>query len=134
MSINSFPTIQNPDYKNYTEGVRGNVRRAEFEGNTISVRAAASAVRRTFTAGWASMPNADKEALFAFFTANLGRAFWYTPPLSSTPVLCVFSNDELRAQCVSGGKTSGGERVMRWSVTIDFEEITSNAITANADE
>ena len=46
----------------------------------------------------------------------------------------MFSNDELRAQCVSGGKTSGGERVMRWSVTIDFEEITSNAITANADE
>ena len=133
MAVNTFPAIQNPDYKNYTEGLKASVRRADFEGNTVSVRPAASLVRRTFTAGWTAMPNEDKAAVFAFFSVNAGKAFWYTPPLSSTPVLCMFADDGIDAQCVSGGKTSGGERKMRWTMTINFEEITTNAITANAD-
>lgn len=134
MSIPSFPNIKNPDYKNYSEGLVKKVRRAAFEGNTISVRPAASLARRRFTAGWTAMPNADKDAVFGFFAANAGQAFYYTPPLSSTPVLCVFTDDELEAQCVSGGKSSGGERTMRWSMTINFEEITDNAVTANVEE
>jgi hypothetical protein len=131
-SIAVFPDIARPDYKSYAEGVSVSVRRVVFEGNAASIRRHGAA-RRVFTCVWNSMTNADKETLFSFFSENAGRAFLYTPPLSSASVLCAFSDDDIEAQCMTGG-SSGGTRTMRWRVSVRLEEMTSNAITANTDE
>jgi hypothetical protein len=128
MAAISFPTVARPDYRQYKDGLYKPARRTEFEGNTISTRPRAGKTRRTFTVGWSKLSDADKISVFEFFADYHGYAFEFTPVGESTPVLCTFASDEIKATA-SGPDATG---TARWSLSFDLVECSDSVILANA--
>ena len=120
MSYDSFPSIRMPDYGGYVEQLYKPSRRTESDANTISVRPKAAFVRRRFDLTWGSMPQADKNALQTFFQSHAGLPFNFTPWGENSPIVCVFSQDELTFTAVKVDATAAN--ALRWRVELSIEE------------
>lgn len=128
--IPNFPAVKAPDYNNYGVGRRWPARRTEMEGNVVSVRPRAGRSRKTFRVGWSKLSDADYNSLLDFFDTWQGRAFNFTPPGESTPVLCVFSEDALEGVAVA----PDSDGLARWRVSVQLHECTDSELLLNAGE
>ncbi|MBQ6473013.1 MAG: hypothetical protein IJJ33_13595 [Victivallales bacterium] len=120
MPYPSFPDIQAPDMNGgIQEETYRPLRRTEFEGNTTAVRARSVRARKRWTLKWSKLPQADYDALRAFFADRQGSPFSWHNVSDGYQYTVVFSDDQLRA---SSAIYDGATASMRYSVQTAVEE------------
>ena len=108
--MTNWPSIIVPSFPLEVEVYKPQVR-TEFEGGYVQSRPRTTRAVRRWTLTWSSLPEADYQALAAFFVANQGGSFEWTDPVTGTGYTCRFSDDELVFSAIKPGRRQGECRI-----------------------